>query len=227
MFLDCAQKSAAKYKIEPTGGQLGIDSSSSRPDTGSAISISCLWGAVKQRGKGFPLPCQIPHSGTSVETFARRMHTAAPRGKSIFRTNCVRCDRGAYKKEPAGLIDPAVTAPSSQRRLTNEQKVDPLWLQMNPLRIPVPYSVYTILGGLSICGACKIPFIFPQYHRGASLPSVFVLWMGIDTNWYQFVSVKVNLCHFASVPSFSACTAATVLRNLCDETRWASRYKQA
>lgn len=72
------------------------------------------------------------------------------------------------------------------------------------------------------------PVYFPSIppRRFLAVP-VFVLWMGIDTNWYQFVSVKVNLCHFASVPSFSACTAATVLRNLCDETRWASRYKQA
>ena len=191
--------------------------------------------------------------------------------KPIFRTNCVRCDRGAYKKEPAGLIDPAVTAPSSQRRLTNEQKVDPLWLQMNPLRIPVPTLLYTIFDGLSIdvfrkrkcprqqgfefreiplahsrvpwthfsytgyirlCQAnwerfSSNPVYFPSIPPRRFLAVGFVLWMGTDTNWYQFVSVCANLCYFASAPSFSACTAATVLRNLCDETRWASRYKQA
>ena len=40
-------------KIEPVGGQLGMNSSSSRPDTSSMISISDLYGFVKQFDKDF------------------------------------------------------------------------------------------------------------------------------------------------------------------------------
>ena len=40
-------------KIEPAGGQLGITSSSSRPDTDSTISISDLYALVKDYDKDF------------------------------------------------------------------------------------------------------------------------------------------------------------------------------
>ncbi len=40
-------------KIEPAGGQLGITSSSSRPDTDSTISISDLYALVKGYDKDF------------------------------------------------------------------------------------------------------------------------------------------------------------------------------
>ena len=40
-------------KIEPAGGQLGISSSSSRPDTSSTISVSDLYALVKRYDKDF------------------------------------------------------------------------------------------------------------------------------------------------------------------------------
>ena len=40
-------------KIEPAGGQLGISSSSSRPDTDSMVSISDLYSFVNQFDKDF------------------------------------------------------------------------------------------------------------------------------------------------------------------------------
>ena len=40
-------------KIEPAGGQLGITSSSSRPDTDSTISVSDLYALVKGYDKDF------------------------------------------------------------------------------------------------------------------------------------------------------------------------------
>ena len=42
-----------KPKIEPAGGQLGITSSSSRPDTSSMNSIFDLYSLVKQYDKNF------------------------------------------------------------------------------------------------------------------------------------------------------------------------------
>lgn len=63
-------------KIEPAGGQLGITSTSSRPDTDSTISISDLYALVKGYDKDFksqPSSKVVNTDGTPKESTGKRI----------------------------------------------------------------------------------------------------------------------------------------------------------
>lgn len=124
-------------KIEPAGGQLGISSSSSRPDTSSTISISDLYALVKQYDKDFKPkavnPALLNEDGTPKVVY----HGTNSEAFTVFDSD----KSGRVKKNVLG--DGYYFAAEKESATHYGEHVMPVYLDMKN-----PYKVYAREGGM-------------------------------------------------------------------------------
>lgn len=124
-------------KIEPAGGQLGISSSSSRPDTSSTISISDLYALVKQYDKDFKSkaanPALLNEDGTPKVVY----HGTNSKAFTVFDSD----KSGRVKKNVLG--DGYYFAAEEESATHYGEHVMPVYLD-----IKNPYKVYAREGGM-------------------------------------------------------------------------------
>ena len=124
-------------KIEPAGGQLGISSSSSRPDTSSTISISDLYALVKQYDKDFKPkavnPALLNEDGTPKVVY----HGTNSEAFTVFDSD----KSGRVKKNVLG--DGYYFAAEEESATHYGEHVMPVYLD-----IKNPYKVYARDGGM-------------------------------------------------------------------------------